>query len=73
MASMEVQEFHQQGNLSIENRDEVVAMLQNAAEREDRTVDVGLQVAPDGRIWLCVEGTAFIRFKPGMSQRWMRP
>lgn len=27
-------------------------------------VDLGVQVARDGRVWLCVNGVAWIRFKP---------
>lgn len=26
--------------------------------------DFGIQIAPDGRIWICIDGVAFIRFKP---------
>ena len=26
--------------------------------------DLGIKIATDGRIWLCVNGLAFIRFKP---------
>jgi hypothetical protein len=26
--------------------------------------DVGVQIAHDGRIWLCVNGQSLIRFKP---------
>lgn len=26
--------------------------------------EVGIQTTEDGRIWLCVDGAAFIRFKP---------
>lgn len=26
--------------------------------------DVGIQIARDGRIWLCYNGQAYIRFKP---------
>lgn len=52
-----VEETHQQGLLSIENLDEVL--------KQDRMdCDVGIQIAHDGRIWLCVNGLAFIRFKP---------
>lgn len=65
--SREVEEFHQQGSLGVINRDEVTRMLQEA-HRESGQVDVGLQVGADGRIWLCVNGIAFIRFKPGMAQ-----
>lgn len=52
----EIKEFHQTGVLSIENRE----MFSNV----ENPCDVGLQVSFDGRIWLCVNGIAFIRFKP---------
>lgn len=26
--------------------------------------DIGIQIAEDGRIWICVDGIAFLRFKP---------
>lgn len=67
MNGYEVPEFHQDGSLGIENRDEVTRMLQEA-HIEGGQVDVGLQVADDGRIWLCVNGMAFLRFKPAMAQ-----
>jgi hypothetical protein len=52
-----VPETHQQGHLSIENLDLIKSSdLHNC--------DVGIQTSPDGRIWLCVNGIAFIRFKP---------
>lgn len=50
-------EQHRQGRLSIEN-DEIVR------EMDLTDCDVGIQVSHDGRIWLCVNGTAWIRFKP---------
>ena len=52
-----VEETHQRGLLSIEN-------LQLVLEVERMDCDVGLQTSADGRIWLCVNGVAFIRFKP---------
>ncbi len=27
-------------------------------------VDLGIQIAEDGRIWICVDGQAFLRFTP---------
>lgn len=52
-----VPEFHQQGHLSIENLDLIMMItLQDC--------DVGLQVSKDGRIWVCINGVAFLRFKP---------
>jgi streptogramin lyase len=31
-------------------------------------VDLGIQIAPDGRLWLCVNGIACIRFKPAAKE-----
>ena len=63
----EVEEFHQSGSLGICNFKEVIDRLRDAAAHGIR-VDVGLQVSMDGRIWLCVDGMAFIRFKPRIPQ-----
>lgn len=29
--------------------------------------DLGIQIAEDGRVWICVDGKALIRFKPSQS------
>lgn len=64
-AEEEMKEFpetHQHGIMSLENKEVILAML------EDYTpCDFGLQVAKDGRVWVCVNGVAFIRFKPTMG------
>lgn len=55
--SKEVDEYpvlHQEGIMSIENP--LPAGMHPG--------DVGVQIAIDGRIWICHEGQAFIRFKP---------
>lgn len=52
-----VPETHQTGSLLIENVPEVLAM-------DGTNCDVGLQTSADGRIWLCVNGVAFVRFSP---------
>jgi hypothetical protein len=31
-------------------------------------VDLGLQISYDGRLWLCVNGVALIRFKPELAE-----
>ena len=31
---------------------------------ESQICDFGIQIEKDGRIWICVNGAAFIRFKP---------
>jgi hypothetical protein len=47
----------QRGLLLVENSEQV-------SEMDLTDALVGLQYADDGRIWLCVNGVAFIRFTP---------
>lgn len=61
---MEVPEFHQTGNLTLENVDLFFVGVSNQITGLREPVDVGLQVAKDGRIWLCINGIAFLRFSP---------
>ncbi len=49
----EISETHQHGFLTIEKD-----------IGGSKICDVGIQVSKDGRIWICVNGQAFIRFKP---------
>ncbi|ACH62024.1 hypothetical protein MYRNA_16 [Mycobacterium phage Myrna] len=67
-----VEEFHQEGSIGITNLVGIVEHLNEASARGEQ-VDVGLQVAEDGRIWLCVDGAALIRFKPKMPQMHLQP
>lgn len=46
--------LHQKGSLSVETNLEV----------GNHFCDTGVQIARDGRIWICVDGHAFLRFKP---------
>jgi hypothetical protein len=59
----DIPEVHQTGTLTLENFGAIFphgpSML--------RKVDVGLQMSKDGRIWLCVNGTALIRFTPHLN------
>lgn len=48
-----IDEVHQRGLLSIEKKGV-----------DSQICEVGIQTAEDGRIWICVDGEAFIRFKP---------
>jgi hypothetical protein len=50
--------IHQQGHLSIENMPDLECL---------GNCDLGVRVLPDGRVWLCVNGIAFIRFKPDQN------
>ena len=53
-------ETHQRGNLSIE-------YPLTVGMKED--CDLGIQIAEDGRVWICIEGQALIRFKPTKSKK----
>ena len=50
----EYPESHQYGIISIENM----------PSNNHLEGDIGIQIAKDGRIWVCINGIAFIRFKP---------
>ncbi|KKN42418.1 hypothetical protein LCGC14_0713590 [marine sediment metagenome] len=59
-------ESHQQGTILIEN----VAIVTRSVEESPLQTgyhlsgDIGIQIAKDGRIWVCIDGIAFIRFSP---------
>ena len=54
-------ETHRQGHVSVENLDFIKEMdLQDA--------DFGIQICIDGRVWVCINGIAFIRFKPAIKE-----
>lgn len=55
-----IPETHQRGALDLD--------LEAAKGVDTMDCDVGLQTAQDGRIWLCLNGRAFVRFKPA---KWM--
>ena len=50
-------EIHQQGILTIEK------FLPEGIKH----CDFGIQIAEDGRIWVCVDGAAYLRFSPRIS------
>ena len=50
----ELPETHQQGLITIEQNLNAGGLMG----------DFGIQIAKDGRIWICIDGTAVIRFKP---------
>ncbi len=49
-------EIHQQGFLSLEHLDIVPTL--------PRDCDLGIMIAEDGWVWICVDGLAFLRFSP---------
>jgi hypothetical protein len=48
---------HQFGTLEVMNTESIE--LQNVQE-----VDFGVQIANDGRVWICINGITILRFKP---------
>jgi hypothetical protein len=50
----EQEEVHMQGILTIEKSIEATGM----------EGDLGIQIAVDGRVWICINGEAVIRFRP---------
>lgn len=61
--------LHQQGVISVENLDQVLGekVVTGATATYLSDSDLGVQVARDGRVWICVNGVAFIRFKPSQE------
>jgi hypothetical protein len=55
----ELRETHMNGIVSIEQD-----MSISATE-----CDFGIQIAKDGRIWICVDGRALIRFRPTQEKK----
>ena len=58
----EYTEVHQKGNIEISYE---ALGLEEVKTLVDR--DFGVQISMDGRVWICIDGIAFIRFKPTNS------
>ena len=61
MLIQEYKETHQQGHLSIENEDIIKSIDKNS------DIDFGVQISKDGRVWVCINGIAWLRFKPNRT------
>jgi hypothetical protein len=57
-----IPETHLRGSLSVE-----------MPMTSQMDCDFGIQIEEDGRVWICINGVAFIRFKPGLvrSAKWL--
>ena len=51
-------ETHQVGSIAIENP----ALIQSLNPTVDN--DFGIQIASDGRVWICINGVSIIGFRP---------
>lgn len=60
----EYPETHQQGAISIENLPEEFGLSFGPNGKTYMEGDFSIQIAEDGRIWVNVDGIAFLRFKP---------
>jgi hypothetical protein len=52
-------EIKEQGTILIENCD-----YHKIGGDKRIEGDLGIQIARDGRVWMCINGVAFIRFSP---------
>lgn len=55
----EYEETHQTGTLMVEN----LELVQERLRANGLACDFGVKIAGDGRVWVCVDGIAFLRFK----------
>lgn len=58
-----LKETHTIGTLFLEN----LELLRD--QGFPRQVDLGIQIAKDGRVWLCIDGIAFVRFTPHPNKK----
>ena len=47
---------HQQGSISME--------VNPFGTSQSLQGDLGIQISEDGRVWICINGEAFLRFRP---------
>lgn len=55
-----IKETHMKGNISIESIPKSKNLLDD---------DLGIQIAEDGRVWICINGKAFLRFFPNPEKK----
>ena len=58
----EYPETHQQGAIDVSNLDVIFGKVIPTGNFIKG--DLGIQIAKDGRVWVCINGIAFIRFSP---------
>lgn len=62
----EYKEAHQEGTISIKNVPESLYLHFIRGEYQNIYIkgDLGIQIAKDGRVWICIDEVAFIMFSP---------
>jgi hypothetical protein len=63
----EIPATHCTGMVTIENIDQIKEMV-TADYESIFKADLGIKISDDGRVWICVNGVALLRFKP---RRWV--
>ena len=63
----EMPETHCTGMITIENIDLIKQMVTNSVD-DMNNADLGLQISEDGRVWVCINGMALLRFKPALKK-----
>lgn len=53
-------ETHNTGSVHLVNQE----MINEMVGQFPNSVDFGVQISHDGRVWICINGVAWIRFKP---------
>ena len=57
-------ETHQRGMIEVNLTDEI--SWQKIKNVQFGLHDLGVQIAEDGRVWICIDGVSFLRFKPSI-------
>lgn len=60
------EETHQSGCIILENLDMIRELTESKSLTDTSHIlgDIGIQISGDGKIWVCINSIAFIRFKP---------
>lgn len=63
----EYPETHLKGMVSIENMPDELSVKKHdwaGTTHWIQSCDFGIQIGKDGRVWVCINGIAFLRFSP---------
>jgi hypothetical protein len=66
-------ETHQQGHIVIENVPLGLRTFDWSTGHGYMQGDFGVQIAKDGRVWICIDGVAFLRFDPRLVRFIKKP
>ena len=47
-----------------EQHDQGIITLENIPEKPFIKGDLGIQVSPSGKVWICIDGVCLLRFAP---------